>query len=182
MRISRDQYEAAYRVGLDFHERKGELGIVEAKSSLISTGLNPNSAADLIYNVGHLLRGECYKRALSEATTDDYLTWIRRDRGEAKLAMALQALQLHIDYRQGRKPADKCRGLQLLLAKYKATLPVVKESCLVLEWMDAEFKGVMDWLPLSGSPWKGTPCRGIIRWAPRTGDRETPIATSRWRL
>jgi hypothetical protein len=60
MRISRDQYEAAYGIGLEFHDRKGELGIVEAKKRLKSTGLNPNSATDLIYGVGHMLRGECY--------------------------------------------------------------------------------------------------------------------------
>jgi len=149
MRISRDQYEAAYRVGLEFHERKGELGIVEAKSRLMPTDLNSNSAADLIYGVDHLLRGVCYKRALSVETTDDFLTWILRDRGEAKLVMALQALQLHIDYRQERNSADKCWGLQRLLVKYQPMHQVVKESSLVLEWTDAEVNGVMDWLPLS---------------------------------
>ncbi len=149
MRISRDQYEAAYRIGLEFHDRKGELGIVEAKKRIKSTGLNPNSATDLIYGVGHMLRGECYKRKLSEETTDDYLTWIRRDRGDAKLAMALHALQLHIDYRQKRNSADNCRGLQRLLAKYQVRSPIVKESSLVLEWTDAESDGVMDWFPLS---------------------------------
>ncbi len=149
MRISREQYEAAYQVGLEFHDSKGALGIVEAKRRLTWTLINSNSAADLIYGVDHLLRGECYKRALSIETTDDYLNWIQRDRGDAYLAKALKALQLHIDYRSEQYSADTCQGLRRLLAKYQTAWPSVKESCLILEWTDADSKGVMDWFPAS---------------------------------
>lgn len=80
MRITRSQYQEAYRVGLDHHD--GKIRIQAAKKRLERTGLNPNSAAYFIYNLSHLLKGECYKRALSEPATDDFLTWIRRDRGD----------------------------------------------------------------------------------------------------
>jgi hypothetical protein len=64
--ITRNQYEAAYQIGLELHDSNGALGIVDAKKRLAPTKLNPNNAADLIHGVGHLLRGECYKRKLSE--------------------------------------------------------------------------------------------------------------------
>lgn len=149
MRISREQYEAAYRLGLELHDHPELLGIAEAKRRLKATGLNENNAADFVYNVGHLLRGECYKRALSEEATDDYLTWIRRDRGDAAQAKALQALWKHIEYRRRKKPEDVCRGLKRLLNRHRALASQPEEAALVLEWRDAESAGVMDWLPWS---------------------------------
>ena len=149
MKISREQYEAAYQVGLEFHRKDGKLGIAEAKRRLIPTGLNANSAADLVYDVGHLLRGECYKRAMSEAATDDYLTWIRHDCKIEALRNALTSLELHIDYRRKKKSSDQCQGLVRLLNKHRALLTAVNESSFVLEWRDEESAGLMDWLPLS---------------------------------
>ena len=149
MKITPAQYEEAYRVGLKFYDSQGQLGIQEAKEQLKRTGLNQNTAADFIYDVSHLLNGECYKRALSEPATNDFLSWIRRDRGDAALAKALQALQLHIDYRRNKKQSDTCKGLRKLIAKHMALLPSIKESTLVLTWKDAESDCVMDWFPLS---------------------------------
>lgn len=149
MRISREQYEAAYRVGLEFHDRKGKLGIAEAKRRLQLTGLNENSAADFIYDVGHLLRGECYKRAMSAAATNDYLTWIRRDRGVLALCNALSALAKHIEYRKQERPTAILMGLVRLLSKHSADLSPVSESAFVWEWRDEESVGLMDWLPVA---------------------------------
>ena len=149
MNISREQYEAAYQIGLELHDRPEEIGIAEAKRRLQSTGLNENSAADLVYDVGHLLRGECYKRAMSEAATDDYLTWIRRDRKSHELRNALTALEQHIAYRRQKKPTDLCQGLVRLLKKHRNILSSINESSLVLEWRDGEPAGLMDWFPLS---------------------------------
>lgn len=149
MKISSAQYEAAYRIGLELHDQPGALGIAEAKRRLKPTGINQNSAADCVYDVGHLLRGECYKRALSEAATDDYLTWIRRDRGDAVLENALQALEKHIAYRRQKKPTDTCQGLVRLLKKHRALVSMPREGALVLEWRDSESTGVMDWFPLT---------------------------------
>jgi hypothetical protein len=149
MKITPEQYEAAYRIGLELHDHPERLGISEAKRRLQPAGLNENSAADFVYDVGHLLRGECYKRALSEEATDDYLTWIRRDRGDAALTNALQALEEHIAYRKRRKATDNCKGLVRLLKKHRSMAAIQKEAAFVLEWRDAESAGVMDWFPLS---------------------------------
>lgn len=147
--ITKEQYTAAYQVGLEFFDAQGRLGISEAKKKLSQSGLNPNSAADFIYDVGHLLRGECYKRALSENATDDYLAWIKRDRGDQSLANALKALEKHIAYRQKRKTADKCLGLVRLLQKHQAALTRSSEAALIMEWRDEESAGCVDWFPLS---------------------------------
>ncbi len=149
MNITREQYELAYRIGLEMHDKPEEIGIAEGKRRLERKGLNPNSAADLIYDVGHLLRGECYKRAMSEAATDDYLTWIRRDRRDSELHNALNALEQHIAYRRQKKSTDLCQGLVRLLNKHRALLTSLNESSLVLEWRDEVSAGLMDWLPIS---------------------------------
>ncbi|MEZ5326653.1 MAG: hypothetical protein R3F19_16520 [Verrucomicrobiales bacterium] len=41
--------------------------ITDAKATLEEDGVNPNSGADLVYNVGHMLRGHRYTQALSTA-------------------------------------------------------------------------------------------------------------------
>lgn len=119
MKVTPEQHEAAYRMGLNFFESQGSLKISEAKKRLEATGLNPNTSADFIYGVKCLLLGRCYKRALSERVTDDYLTWIYRDRGLAAQGNAVEALRLHIAYYEEK--FQVCRhGLRNLLQKHEA--------------------------------------------------------------
>jgi hypothetical protein len=145
MKIERPQYEEAYRIGLKNHD--GEFGITEAKKRLAHTGLNSASAADLVYGVNHLLKGTRYIRSLSLDVTDDYLTWIRRDRGDRALALALVALGKHIDYNQNTLNAPS-PGLRKLLTKHQALLTAPAESLLMLTWKDKESAGFTDEFPL----------------------------------
>lgn len=98
MKITRNQYRKAYECGRKVFA--GEMRITDAKTVLQEEGINPNSAADLVYNVGHMLKGHRYTRALSTATTTDYLLWIEADYGIDGLRNAVLALQQHIDYYQ----------------------------------------------------------------------------------
>lgn len=140
------QYEAAYRVGLKHHDDPA-LGITAARQMMQPTGMDPNSAVALIFNVSHLLRGEVFKRAMSGVIVDSYLTWIRRDRESSAYANAIAALGKHIEYyekkRNVRRPA-----LRAVLAKHKALLLAPDETTIVLEWDDAASRGYFDILPL----------------------------------
>jgi len=143
--IEPSQHHAAYLVGLDHHD--GKLGIAEALRRLAPTGINRGSAQFLVYGVTHLLRGECYTRALSIQATDDYLTWIRRDRGDSALANGLKALKLHIDYYEDIRKTHR-PGLHELLAKHSALLADPADATILMEWMDRESAGFIDVFPL----------------------------------
>lgn len=145
MKISGSQYHRAYLAGLELYD--GKIGIANAKRRLAPTGINSNSAADLIYNVGHLLRGERYKRAMSFGTTDDFLTWLRRDRGETALKAAVAAVAQHLDYFEQKRHV-RLKAHRKVLAKHRELLGAV-ESVVRLEWNDADSRDYVDILPLS---------------------------------
>jgi len=151
--ISRKQYEAAYHAGLQFHD--GTLKRSEIRKVLAGTGLTTTSASILATNVAYLLKGKCYKRGLSEDATDDYLSWIRRDRGDAALGVALDALRQHIEYfekqRNVRRP-----GLRALLAKHRELLQSPAESLILLTWDEGPFANYTDELPLAWFSEEGT--------------------------
>jgi hypothetical protein len=65
---------------------------------LVKVGLNANSAADFIYILRHMLRGEIYKRAMSATATEDFLQWIHPGLRRSRVAQALKALALHIPF------------------------------------------------------------------------------------
>src|SRR4051794_7522097 len=88
--LSEKAYQAARLV------RAKKLRLTDARKQLAEAGLNPNSATDLISNLGHMLDGKVYRRRLSNAVLGDYLKWIRRDYGDEALRNALSALWQHI--------------------------------------------------------------------------------------
>ena len=69
--IDRPRYEAAYALARKVNA--GRARLTDAKAELVEIGLNANSAADFIYILRHMLRGEIYKRAMSTPATEDYL-------------------------------------------------------------------------------------------------------------
>jgi 5-methylcytosine-specific restriction protein A len=108
-------YEEAYRCGQGVYE--GKMRITKAQDRLEARGMNRSSAADLVYNFGHLRDGECYKRAMSVGTTDDYLTWILRDYGADAHRKGIEALKQHLEYFQARV-GPRSRGLRRVLEKH----------------------------------------------------------------
>lgn len=128
MIIERKQYEAAYKVGLERHD--GKIGLTEAVRRLEGTGLEETSARILAGNVSYLLKGEVYKRAISIPATDDYLTWIRRDRGDAALENALRSVRAHIEYYQSGHKGVRV-GLWKVLTKHEELLGQPSRSVTV---------------------------------------------------
>lgn len=148
IRIKRHQHEAAYRLGLARHS--GSIGIAEAMRKLESIGLNPSSGASLVYLVSNLLEGRRYTRKLSVLATDDFLTWIARDRGRNGLVNAVKALQGRIGYYEKLREA-RVPKLRAILAKHRSVLKNFKvsgEAVILFEWRDAESRGFIDVLPL----------------------------------
>lgn len=153
MIIRRDQYEAAYKVGLERHD--GKIGLTEAARRLKGTGLEETSAKILAGNVSYFLKGEIYKRAISIPATNDYLTWIRRDRGDSALANALQALHAHIEYYEAGHNTHR-KGLREVWAKHKALLKLPEVNAIQFEYDDSESRGYVDILPLELFAEEGT--------------------------
>jgi len=77
------------------------MSLAEAKEQLAKSGLNENSAVDLVRDYQKMRAGQVYKRALSTATTDDFLKWILRDAGAEAHRVAVKSLAQHIKYYQG---------------------------------------------------------------------------------
>lgn len=112
MKIEKPAYQAAYAYARQVYA--GTMRLTEAKERLSEIGVNPNSAADFIYILKHMLSGEIYKRAMSTGATEDFIQWIRRDYGENAFRNALSALRLHIPYNGGAMLGHKA-----LLAKFE---------------------------------------------------------------
>lgn len=114
MRITEPQYREAYRCARLVYDEPKRMRVTDAKRQLEKVGLNPNSALDFVYIFRHMLRGEIYKRAMSEEATEDFVLWIRRDYGEKAFQNALSALGKHIPYKGG-----KMTGHVAILEKYQ---------------------------------------------------------------
>lgn len=129
-KIDRQQYEAAYRLARRVDA--GTMRRTDAKLELVKVGLNANSAADFIYILRHMLRGEIYKRAMSAPATEDFLKWIRRDYGHAALAQALKALALHIPFNGGAM-----NGHREILVRYQSAMGAKAVPETALDDLDA---------------------------------------------
>lgn len=99
MKITQQHYETAYRLGRDVHD--GEIDFSDARKQLVRVGLNPSSGSNLLRNLGHMLRGENYRRKMSIPATRHYLSSIHSDDDNAGLALALDSLRQHITYYTG---------------------------------------------------------------------------------
>lgn len=122
MEIERQHYELAYELGRRI--QRGEMRLTEARDELAEAGVNPNSAVALLNDFRHMLEGTRYTRALSSSTTDAFLTWIRRDYGDAALANAVSAVSQHLDYYEKNRSVN-LRKTRDILARHSA---LVQES------------------------------------------------------
>lgn len=120
MKITPRQVEAAYDVASRVYHGKGHIE-TGAKSLQDTHGLNINSARDFINDYRHLLKGEEFKRALSSQAMDYFLTRIATDQGLASLANAIDALHLHIIYREKNNKVSQ-RAMRKIISSHEAHL------------------------------------------------------------
>lgn len=143
--INREQYEAAYKVGLRKYDEG--LDIAAVKKLLKGTRMEETTASILAGNVSYMLKGEVYKRAQSIPATDDYLTWIRRDRSTEEYRNAINSLKDHIVYYESTHEGRR-KGLWEILAKHEALANLTVKTAILLEYEDKFSKGYVDILPL----------------------------------
>lgn len=98
-RITAKDFRLCYRLGVQFVN--GAMSFDDAVDRAVSTGMNRASASDYIRNVKYILSGFPYKRTISAAATEYYLSRIKEEFGAAKLNLALKALEGHIEYYEG---------------------------------------------------------------------------------
>ena len=125
MKIEPQHYKLAYQLGRKIHE--GKMRLTEARDEVASAGVNPNSAVALLNNLRHMLEGTRYTRAMSSSNSDDFLTWIRKDYGDAALTNAISAVSQHVDYFE-KKRSVNLRAMRDILAKHTALLPKTPDT------------------------------------------------------
>jgi 5-methylcytosine-specific restriction protein A len=125
MEIERQHYELAYQLGRRI--REGKMRLTDARNELTRAGVNQSSAVALLNDFRHMLEGTCYTRAMSSSAADGFLTWIRKDYGNAALGNAVSAVSQHIDYYE-KKQKVNLRSMRSILAKHAALLPKTPDS------------------------------------------------------
>ena len=125
MEIERRHYELAYELGRRI--REGKMRLTEARDEVARAGVKPSSAVSLLNDLRHMLEGTRYTRALSSSNTDDFLTWIRRDYGDAALGKAVSAVSQHVDYYEKKRNVN-LRAMRDILAKHSALLPKTPDT------------------------------------------------------
>jgi predicted HNH restriction endonuclease len=96
MEIGIDLIIAAYDISKRYYNK--ELKRSEGIEKLYSVGMNRGSAFIYMQVYQHLLNGEVFTRTLSAESFNYFLQQILSDFGENQLAIALDALERHIEY------------------------------------------------------------------------------------
>ena len=97
MKVPEELIQTIYDVSIQVYENETERD--NAVALLTENGrMNPSTAGICIDNLGHMVRGEKYQRALNQFVARYFLANIFSDFGPDSLAKALQSLKLHTDY------------------------------------------------------------------------------------
>jgi hypothetical protein len=81
--------------------------------------VNRSSAADMIDNVSHMIRGERYERTNNRFATDYFLRMIHSDFGLNALRNAIAAVAQHLDYYKALPKGSELPAIRAILDKYR---------------------------------------------------------------
>lgn len=97
MKISDDQVKAAEEIASEVFDK--QMSVTVGAELLASVhGLNINSARDFINDYKYMMRGRLFQRAMSSRAINHFLIKIREKRGDKYHALAIGAVDQHIDY------------------------------------------------------------------------------------
>ena len=97
MKITDDQVKAAEEVASDVYDK--QLTATEGAKLLAEVhGLNINSARDFINDYRYMMEGRVFQRAMSAPAINYFLSRIREKRGDKAHALAVSAVNQHINY------------------------------------------------------------------------------------
>jgi len=99
-KIPNDIIPIVYQIAKRFYNN--EIKLKEATNFLYNNyGLKPNSSTDYLYNYGHLLEGNEFKRTMNIYATEYYIKSIHNEFGNVGLNKAINSLNKHIEYYEG---------------------------------------------------------------------------------
>ena len=97
MKITDDQVRAAEEVASDVYDK--QLTATEGAKLLAETHrININSARDFINDYRYMMQGRVFQRAMSSPAIDYFLSKILEKRGNESHALAVSAVDQHINY------------------------------------------------------------------------------------
>lgn len=97
MKITDDQIRAAEEIASDVYDK--QLTATEGAKLLAEThGININSARDFINDYRYMMQGRVFQRAMSAPAIDYFLSRILERRGNESHALAVSAVDQHINY------------------------------------------------------------------------------------
>lgn len=97
MKITDDQVKAAEETASDVYDKR-LTATAGAKLLADVHGININSAQSFINDYRHMVQGLAFKRAMSAPATDYFLSKIGEKRGQKSYALAISAVDEHINY------------------------------------------------------------------------------------
>lgn len=121
MKIPNEAVDAAYIVAKRVYE--GSVTRATAIKGLVKQfSLNPSSAADMIDNVLHMIKGERYERKINTYATKLFLERIYEDFGLDTLGNAVSAVVKHVTYYEALANGSKQPSIEAIVEKYRAIL------------------------------------------------------------
>ncbi len=132
--ITQREFKASYELAKQVYKKEGSDKEVSAEAIkdavdilVIDYQMNVASAVMYISFFLHMMRGEVYKRSISQAGLRYYLENILHDYGVEQLKIFLKGLELHIVYNQNLKKPVSAPGLCTIHTEYskKAGMPPI---------------------------------------------------------
>src|SRR5258708_8152010 len=108
-------YDVAKRI------REGSLSTAAGIKELHERfGMNLNSAKASFVNIGHMLKGETYKRTMNAIETEVFLDLIHDDYGADALRKAIASVEQHIRYNERLPKGNNLLNIREIVHKYRA--------------------------------------------------------------
>lgn len=117
MKITDNQVIAAEEIAREVYDK--QLTITKGASLLAANhGVNINSARDFINDYKYMMQGKVFQRAMSAPAIDYFLTQIRDRRGAKYHALAVSAVDQHINYYEQIRNT-KLRSMRLVVESHR---------------------------------------------------------------
>lgn len=123
MKITDDQIKASEEIASDVYDKK--LTATEGAKLLAEVHkLNINSARDFINDYRYMMEGRVFQRAMSAPAIDYFLSRIREKRGAQAHALAVSAVDQHINYYEPLRNTKLHSMREVLDSHAKSSTPI----------------------------------------------------------